>query len=147
MAADGNGSSTVTDPKPSSNNFSISPPTSPRHHLHCRHNKSQKLQFKHQRRRGKNFSFAGIFRRRHLVRCLLLLPLVLYFSGVITCVGPLSAILHLPPRGSIYRSHEVFEKLWPHIQSDNSSKLEVCALLFHFNSLIFIFHFTVLFSF
>lgn len=126
MATDTNGYH-CTDP----NTGNSSPPTSPPH-LHCRH-KSQQLHFKHnQRRRVRSLSFASAS-RRHLLRYFLLLLLVLYFSGLITCVGPLSAILRGPlPPGSIYRSHQVFEKLWPHIQSDNSSSatvMEVCSLL------------------
>ncbi|KAL3504106.1 hypothetical protein ACH5RR_033947 [Cinchona calisaya] len=118
----------ATDPKTTDSSTSQLAPTSPRQ-LHCR----QKPQFhsKPNRRRGKSVSFAGIFRRRHLLRYLLLLPLTLYFSGVITCVGPLSAILLRappPPPGSVYRSHEVFEKLWPEIQFDNSSSVELSSI-------------------
>lgn len=127
MAADTSGGYHCTDP----NAVNSSPPTSPPH-LHCRQ-KSQQLHFKHQqRRRVRSLSFASAS-RRHLLRYFLLLLLVLYFSGLITCVGPLFAILRGPlPPGSIYRSHEVFEKLWPHIQSDSSSSvtaMEVFTLL------------------
>lgn len=46
-------------------------------------------------------------------------------------MGPLSAILlpaPPPPPGSIYHSHEVFDKLWPEIQSDHSSFLELSSI-------------------
>lgn len=48
--------------------------------------------------------------------------------GLITCAGPLLSILHPPPPpppGSLYRSQELFLKLWPEIQSDNSSTVEL----------------------
>lgn len=42
------------------------------------------------------------------------------------CVGPFSSLVGilLPPPGSVYRSHEIFHKLWPDIHSDNSSAIE-----------------------
>ncbi|KAL0326229.1 UNVERIFIED_CONTAM: O-fucosyltransferase 11 [Sesamum radiatum] len=48
--------------------------------------------------------------------------------GLVTCAGPLLTILHPPPPplpGSLYRSQELFLKLWPEIQSDNASTVEL----------------------
>lgn len=83
------------------------------------------------RRRGRllrqrsSFSFVGILLRRP-VRYLVALPL-LYFCGLIMCVGPFSSLVGLfsPPPGSVYRSHLIFENLWPDIASDNSSSVQV----------------------
>lgn len=42
------------------------------------------------------------------------------------CVGPFSGLVwQAPLPGSVYRSHEIFEKLWHEIESDNSSAIEV----------------------
>ncbi|KAI3464472.1 hypothetical protein Pfo_021135 [Paulownia fortunei] len=82
-------------------------------HLHCKH-----------RHRGVFcFFFTGIFPKRYL-----LFLTILYIMGLITCAGPLLTILHPPPPplpGSLYRSQELFLKLWPEIQSDNASTVEL----------------------
>lgn len=50
------------------------------------------------------------------------------------CVGSFFSLLWQPPLpGSVYRSHEIFEKLWPEIESDNSSAIEVGAVVFLFS--------------
>lgn len=111
----------TTDAPPAADKNSNTP-TSPRRLSHCR----RKL-----RRRG---SFlAGLFRgRRNILRYFLLFPL-LYISGLITCVGPISAILRPPPLpGSVYKSHQIFDKLWEQIQSDNSSVFEVYLTIFFY---------------
>lgn len=116
------------------NSNSPSPPPSPRRHStngtsHCR-----------RRLRSKTHSFsrqdalaAAVLTRRSL-RYLLLLPM-LYVSGLLMCVGPFSGLVgHSPLPGSVYRSHEIFQKLWADIQADNSSAIEVCSfLLFPFS--------------
>lgn len=89
------------------NNTQSSPPTSPKN----RQSSRRRL-----RRRGS-------FRRRHL---LLVVPL-LYFSGLISCVRPLFSLLQ-PPAGAVYRSHDIFQKLWTDIQADNSSSIQVIFL-------------------
>ncbi|KAI3715510.1 hypothetical protein L6452_22494 [Arctium lappa] len=67
----------------------------------------------------------GKFFRRKYFRYLLLLPL-LYFSGVLTCLGSLSAMLYPSPLpGSIYRSHELFQTLLTDIQSDTSLGIQL----------------------
>lgn len=44
-------------------------------------------------------------------------------------VGPFSALIgHAPVPGSVYRSHEIFQKLWPDIESDNSSAVELSSV-------------------
>lgn len=89
-------------------------------HLHCKH-----------RQRGVVcFFYAGIFHKRYL-----LFLSILYIMGLITCAGPLLSILHPPPPpppGSLYRSQELFLKLWPEIQSDNSSTVEVFICIYFF---------------
>nr|XP_009757068.1 PREDICTED: uncharacterized protein LOC104209984 [Nicotiana sylvestris] len=89
------------------NNTQSSPPTSPKN----RQSSRRRL-----RRRGS-------FRRRHL---LLVVPL-LYFSGLISCVRPLFSLLQ-PPAGAVYRSHEIFQKLWTDIQADNSSSIQLSSV-------------------
>ncbi|OIW04483.1 hypothetical protein TanjilG_24180 [Lupinus angustifolius] len=70
---------------------------------------------------------AGIIGRRS-VRYFFLLPL-LYISGILMCVGPFSLLIGQPPLpGSRYRSHEVFQKLWHDIESDNSSSIELSSV-------------------
>lgn len=65
--------------------------------------------------------------RRHAV---LLLAPVIYISGMLLYMGTLS--LDLPSsagvaRGSVYRSPEVFEHLWPAMEADNDSSFGVSA--------------------
>ncbi|XP_021900750.1 uncharacterized protein LOC110816742 [Carica papaya] len=110
------------------NSNSPSPPPSPRRHStngtsHCR-----------RRLRSKTHSFsrqdalaAAVLTRRSL-RYLLLLPM-LYVSGLLMCVGPFSGLVgHSPLPGSVYRSHEIFQKLWADIQADNSSAIELSSV-------------------
>ena len=65
---------------------------------------------------------------------LVVLPL-LYLSGLLMCVGgPFSALVGWPTTpGAVYRSHDMFQKFWPRIHSDNSSVLEVCSLFWVFH--------------
>lgn len=60
-------------------------------------------------------------------RYFLLLVSVLYFTGLISCVGPLFSLLQFSglANGAVYRSHEIFQKLWNDIEADNSSSIEV----------------------
>ncbi|KAL3641305.1 hypothetical protein CASFOL_016273 [Castilleja foliolosa] len=79
------------------------------------------LHFKH-RHQGALF-FTGIFRKRYLF-----FLSILYIVGLINCAGRLLTILHPPPPpppGAIYRSQDLFLNLWPEIQSDNSSTVEL----------------------
>ncbi|KAL9173274.1 hypothetical protein ABFS82_03G102700 [Erythranthe guttata] len=81
------------------------------------------LHYKHRRRGVYCFFFTGIFPEKYLI-----FLTILYILGLITCAGPLLTILHPPPPpppGSLYRSQELFLKLWPEIQSDNASALEL----------------------
>ncbi|TQE08903.1 hypothetical protein C1H46_005517 [Malus baccata] len=101
----------------SSNSTSPSPPPSPRRHFtvpHCR----RKL-------RTKTISVvSGFLLLRRFLRLLVVLPL-LYVSGLLICVGPFSGLVgHTPLPGSVYRSHEMFQLLWPHILADNSTPIE-----------------------
>ncbi|KVH93586.1 GDP-fucose protein O-fucosyltransferase [Cynara cardunculus var. scolymus] len=92
----------------------LSSPTSPR----ATHSTRRRLR-SHQHRRRDYFLNRKFFRRKYF-RYLLLLPL-LYFSGVLSCLGSLSAMLYPSPLpGSVYRSHEIFQSLLTDIQSDTS---------------------------
>nr|GLL44336.1 uncharacterized protein At1g04910-like isoform X2 [Ipomoea trifida] len=65
-------------------------------------------------------------RRRILLRCSLLLLPLLYFSGLISCLRPLFSLFHTPsPQAAVYRSHEIFRRLWTDIDADNSSTREL----------------------
>ena len=69
--------------------------------------------------------FVGGFNFRFSFRHMVLLPL-LYISGLIMCVGPFSSFGGQPsPPGSLYRSHRMYHLLRRHIQSDNSSAIQV----------------------
>ncbi|KAJ8551224.1 hypothetical protein K7X08_000594 [Anisodus acutangulus] len=70
------------------------------------------------RRRG---SFAMLHRRQ----LLLFVPL-LYFTGLISCVRTLFSLLQSP--GAVYRSHEIFQKLWSDIEADNSSTIQLSSV-------------------
>ncbi|XP_060673771.1 O-fucosyltransferase 11 isoform X3 [Ziziphus jujuba] len=109
----------------SSGSNSPSPPPSPRR---------QYSSFNHSRRRVRSkcqSTLAGgiIFRRK--LRYLLVLPL-LYVSGLLMCVGPFSALVGLSsPPGSVYRSRETFQRLWPDIQFDNSTAIQLSSVWGH----------------
>ncbi|EEF48349.1 O-fucosyltransferase 10 [Ricinus communis] len=108
---------------------SPSPPPSPppNHQItgipQCRRRLRSKVDQSHFRR--ENLS-AGIFLRWN-IRYLLVLPL-LYISGLIMCVGPFSALLQPSLPGAVYRSHDLFLKLWPHISADNSTSIELSSV-------------------
>ncbi|XVF64627.1 hypothetical protein PTKIN_Ptkin09bG0183300 [Pterospermum kingtungense] len=86
------------------------------------------------RLRSKTHSFvrrgnlgSGLNFRRNL-RYLLVLPL-LYVSGLFMCVGPFSGLLgYASVPGSVYRSHENFQRLWDDIRFDNSSTLQLSSV-------------------
>ncbi|KAL9688967.1 hypothetical protein QQ045_033396 [Rhodiola kirilowii] len=70
---------------------------------------------------------AGMLLRRYL-RYLVVLPLF-YFSGLLMCVGSFSAFLRsATPPGSVYRSHELFQKLWHDIEAGNQTKIELSSV-------------------
>jgi hypothetical protein len=109
----------------SGNSSSPSPPPSPRRHAsisQCRRRVRSKAQYAQSLKE----SFGGGILLRRNLRYLLVLPL-LYVCGLLMCVaGPFSALVGGPaPPGSVYRSHEMFRRLWPDIQADNSSAIEV----------------------
>ncbi|KAI9097939.1 hypothetical protein K1719_025710 [Acacia pycnantha] len=114
----------------SGSSSSPSPPRSPRRQSsinisHCRRRLRPKA-LSHTTYRLESFA-AGIITRRNL-RYFFLLPL-LYISGFLMCVGPFSALMgHAPLPGSVYRSQEIFQKLWPDIESDNSSAVELSSV-------------------
>lgn len=120
-AHDGNGCASDA----SGNSSSPSPPPSPRRHAslsQCRRRVRSKAQYAQSLKE----SFGGGILLRRNLRYLLVLPL-LYVCGLLMCVvGPFSALVGGPaPPGSVYRSHEMFRRLWSDIQADNSSTIEV----------------------
>ncbi|XP_058219188.1 O-fucosyltransferase 10-like isoform X1 [Rhododendron vialii] len=119
---------TTTTANNSSDSTSPSPPPSPRRHSNfpqCRRRRLPKRVHSFPRRES---FIAGIFLRRG-IRYFLLLPLLYLVSGLIMCVGPFSLIMHPRPLpGSVYRSHEIFDKLWDDIRSDNSSAIELSSI-------------------
>jgi hypothetical protein len=72
-------------------------------------------------------SLGGSILLRRNLRYLLVLPLLYVSSGFLMCVGgPFSALVGWPTTpGAVYRSHNMFRNLWPHIHSDNSSAIQV----------------------
>ncbi|XP_010274355.1 PREDICTED: uncharacterized protein At1g04910-like [Nelumbo nucifera] len=126
----------------SSESSSCSPPSSPRRPGKVPHHRRRYRVKDHLRVRPGNF-FGRVLSRRNL-RIFILLPL-LYISYLLILLG--IALLHfctpppptisisaptspppLPQPGSVYRSHEVFQNLWPDIQSDNVSGIELSSL-------------------
>ncbi|KAH9756872.1 O-fucosyltransferase 11 [Citrus sinensis] len=127
-AASGGGGGGYSSESSNGGSNSPSPPPSPRRHSSISHSR--------RRLRTKSFSFfrrdsfaltvSFIFRRN--LRYLVLLCL-LYVSGLIMCVGPFAGLVgHTPVPGSVYRSHEIFGKLWDQIQSDNSSAIDLSSV-------------------
>lgn len=59
-----------------------------------------------------------------------MLPLLYVISGLFVCVGPFSGLLgfYASVPGSVYRSHENFERLWDEIRFDNSSAIELSSV-------------------
>ncbi|KAL5558353.1 hypothetical protein UlMin_034564 [Ulmus minor] len=106
-ASDGNSSS------------SPSPPPSP----------PRRSNFPHSRRKLRSKPLAGGILFRRNLRYLFLLP-VLYVSGLIMCVGPFSSLVGYfrPLPGSVYRSDEMFRRLWTDIERDNSSGIELSTV-------------------
>ncbi|XP_057973778.1 O-fucosyltransferase 10-like isoform X1 [Malania oleifera] len=113
-AHNGNGSESSSSP---------SPPPSPR-----RHSNISYFRRPHRSKSRRDTSFVGALLRRSLRYFLLLL--MLYFSGVIMCACPFPAIMgfYPPPPGSVYRSPQIFEKLWGDIRSDNSSPTQFSSV-------------------
>ncbi|XP_062146448.1 O-fucosyltransferase 10-like [Alnus glutinosa] len=112
----------------SGNSSSPSPPPSPRRHAsisQCRRRVRSKAQYAQSLKE----SFGGGILLRRNLRYLLVLPL-LYVCGLLMCVaGPFSALVGGPaPPGSVYRSHEMFRRLLPDIQADNSSAIELSSV-------------------
>ncbi|KDP32763.1 hypothetical protein JCGZ_12055 [Jatropha curcas] len=117
---------TASDGSADSN--SPSPPPSPRrNHLIGIPQSRRRLRSKLQSHFRRENLTAGIFLRWN-IRYLVVLPL-LYISGLIMCVGPFSAFLLQPSLpGAVYRSSELFAKLWPDIAVDNSTAIELSSV-------------------
>ncbi|KAI9200919.1 hypothetical protein LWI28_015082 [Acer negundo] len=77
-------------------------------------------------RRDKYLGFGFLF--RYNARYLAVLSL-LYVSGLFMCVGPFSGLIgRTPVPGSVYRSHQIFDKFWNDIHSDNSTAVEMSSV-------------------
>lgn len=135
QSGNGNGNGGAGDENGGGGSNSPSPPPSPR--------RRSSPSFCRRKLRTKQYSnLAGGVIFRWNLRYLLVLPM-LYVSGLIMCVGPFSALVgHTPPPpGSLYRSDEIFRRLWTHIQFDNSSGLQVSFMPFFIVFIIFKFCF------
>uniref|UniRef100_A0A7C8ZVY7 Uncharacterized protein n=1 Tax=Opuntia streptacantha TaxID=393608 RepID=A0A7C8ZVY7_OPUST len=82
--------------------------------------------------------FSGIIiLRRQVLRYWLLLPLV-YLLGLIICACSFSLLFFPNPApGSVYRSHQIFQKLRDDILRDASTPIEVCSVMGFFSFLQF----------
>lgn len=110
---------------------SLSPPPSPPRQSNALSRCRRRVRFKTQS------SFSGAILSRRNLRYLLVLSLF-YISVLFVYVGPLSALFSQHPPGAVYRSHLIFQRLWPDIQSDNSSMNEVCLFVCFFHCVPFI---------
>ncbi|KAL6525145.1 hypothetical protein OROMI_030738 [Orobanche minor] len=89
----------------------------------ARYRRRLHIHLKHRHNGVLCFFLTGIFQKRNLI-----FLSVLYILGLINCAGRLLTILHPPPPpipGSLYRSQELFLNIWPGIQSDNGSTVEL----------------------
>jgi len=120
--AGGNGLTSEAGGGGGGSSSSPSPPPSPRRQsgvTRCRRRLRPAKDSSESRR------LVAVIMTRRSLRYFFLLPLV-YISGLLMCVGPFSALIgHTPLPGSRYRSHEIFHNLWHHIETDNSSVIEV----------------------
>ncbi|KAG9444018.1 hypothetical protein H6P81_015358 [Aristolochia fimbriata] len=103
----------------------LSPPSSPR-----RLSRSYSRRLYRTKSSGSylSASLVAFLLRRH-GRFFFLLPLF-YVSGLLMCLGTISVMRIRPLPGSLYRSGDVFRKLWPEMQSDgsNSSVLKLTTV-------------------
>ncbi|KAG6655576.1 hypothetical protein CIPAW_05G226900 [Carya illinoinensis] len=121
-----NGNGYASDASDGGSSSPSPPPSPPRHSglSHCRRRVRSKVQYAQSLKEG----FGGSILLRRNLRYLLLLPL-LYVPGLLMCVGSFSALLGRPtPPGSVYRSHEMFRRLWRDIEADNSSAIELSSV-------------------
>ncbi|KAB1205375.1 hypothetical protein CJ030_MR7G010684 [Morella rubra] len=121
-----NGNGSASDNSGGGSSSPSPPPSPPRHSSlsYCRRRVRSKA---HYAQSLKESFGGGILLRRNL-RYLLVLPM-LYLSGLLMCVGPFSAIVGGPaPPGSVYRSHEMFWRLWRDVEADNSSAVELSSV-------------------
>lgn len=108
-----------------SSSSSSSPPLSP---PSPRRQMTVPLLRRRSRSKTQSESLSGMLLRKYL-RYLVVLPLF-YFSGLLICIGPFSGFLRFSsPPGTLYRSNELFQKLWNDIQADNQTQIEVCGFL------------------
>ncbi|XP_014502811.1 uncharacterized protein At1g04910 isoform X1 [Vigna radiata var. radiata] len=123
--AGGNGLASEASGGGGGSSSSPSPPPSPRRQsgvTRCRRRLRPAKESSESRR------LVAVIMARRSLRYFFLLPLV-YISGLLMCVGPFSVLIgHSPLPGSRYRSHEIFHNLWHHIETDNSSVIELASV-------------------
>ncbi|GAU40751.1 hypothetical protein TSUD_14360 [Trifolium subterraneum] len=122
---------------PSSGHTSPSPPASPRRSPRLRHTRTKTGRFSQAQPAPRTFAqrlawiFLSVLLRRQGV--FLFAPLI-YISGMILYFGTFSfdivpIITHRPAPGSVYRSPQLYARLLPEMDADNSSvdaKRAVC---------------------
>lgn len=120
---------------PSSGHSTPSPPNSPHRSPRYRHGRPKTGRFNPPGRtliqRVTWFVLSGLIRRQGVF---LFAPL-LYISGMLLYMGSVSfdvvpIIKHRPAPGSLYRSPQLYSKLRPEMESDNSSADAVCIRYF-----------------
>ncbi|KAK7373118.1 hypothetical protein VNO80_06515 [Phaseolus coccineus] len=123
--AGGNGLTSEATGGGGGSSSSPSPPPSPRRQsgvTRCRRRVRPAKDLSESRR------LVAVIMARRSLRYFFLLPVV-YISGLLMCVGPFSALIgHTPLPGSRYRSHEIFHNLLHHIETDNSSVIELASV-------------------
>ncbi|KOM48486.1 hypothetical protein LR48_Vigan07g219000 [Vigna angularis] len=123
--AGGNGLTSEANGGGGGSSSSPSPPPSPRRQsgvTRCRRRLRPAKESSESRR------LVAVIMARRSLRYFFLLPLV-YISGLLMCVGPFSVLIgHTPLPGSRYRSHEIFNNLLHHIETDNSSVIELASV-------------------
>ncbi|KAK3230719.1 hypothetical protein Dsin_002600 [Dipteronia sinensis] len=127
VAVGGGGGGYASEGSNSGSN-SPSPPPSPRRQAsifqYRRRLRTKSYSFNS--RRDKYLGFGFLF--RYNARYLAVLSL-LYVSGLFMCVGPFSGLIgRTPVPGSVYRSHQIFDKFWNDIHSDNSTAIEMSSV-------------------
>ncbi|KAM7252805.1 hypothetical protein ACFE04_025423 [Oxalis oulophora] len=124
--APNNNNNSTEDHRTATNSPPTSPPSSsllPRHTTKRR--TRPKLNSSNSSRR---LSLVGGVLFRPNVRYYVVLSL-LYVSGFLMCVGPFSGLVgHSFVPGSVYRSHELFQKLWSEIRKDNSTAIQLSSV-------------------
>ncbi|KAK0576425.1 hypothetical protein LWI29_017278 [Acer saccharum] len=127
VAGGGGGGGYASEGSNSGSN-SPSPPPSPRRQAsifqYRRRLRTKSYSFNSRRDKYLGFSFLFRYNARYLAVLSLL-----YVTGLFMCVGPFSGLIgRTPVPGSVYRSHQIFDKFWNDIHSDNSTAIEMSSV-------------------